>query len=91
MNPFEKLVFLLGCIALAAIAFVVLLAIIAIVALAIDKINRYIWECEAKEKTVASEPVDGTDWLTYDCDARVKEVGDELRKMSEERGKGNGL
>jgi hypothetical protein len=43
----------------------------------------------AKRKTVASQPVDGTDWLVYDSSANVKKVGHELRKTCYERGSKN--
>jgi len=81
MNPFEKLIFLLGCIVLAIFAFVVFLAIVAIAALAIDEIGKGIREREAREKLVASQPIDHID-LTYDCEGWIKRGGDELRKLT---------
>ena len=80
-NTFERLTFILGCLALAVIAFIVLLTIIAVVLLAIDKIQRDIKESKERDKLAASEPIDGTYWV-YDCKAEIKRLGHELRELT---------
>jgi hypothetical protein len=37
---------------------------------------------DAKKKKVASEPIDGTNWLVYDSKGNIKEVGHELRELT---------
>jgi large-conductance mechanosensitive channel len=77
-NTFERLTFILGCLALAVIAFIVLLTIIAVVLLAIDKIQRDIKKDKERNKLAASRPVNA--WWSYDCRGRIKEQGKGLRR-----------
>lgn len=37
---------------------------------------------QAQKKAAASEPIDGTNWLIYDCEGRIKQYGDELMKLT---------
>jgi uncharacterized iron-regulated membrane protein len=42
---------------------------------------------QAKQKTKAAEPVDGTDWFTYNSEAvkqRIEKYGNELRALTGE-------
>jgi hypothetical protein len=58
----------------------------------IEKIRELRKAHKAKQKAQASEPVDGTDWFTYNSEAvkqRIEKNGNELRALTGGRRKRN--
>ena len=56
----------------------------------IEKIGELRKAYKAKQKAQAAEPVDGTDWFTYNSEAvkkRIEKYGNELRALTGEGGK----
>ena len=62
-------------------------------AVLIIKIKSWYKAYKDKQKTQAAEPVDGTDWFTYNSEAvkqRIEKNGNELRALTGKGGKQDG-
>lgn len=84
-NPFERLVFILGIILLCTIIGLIFGA----VCLMIENVTGNRAKKRAQRKKVASEPVNGMNWLVYDCTGRIKQNGHELRELTRKGGNQN--
>jgi hypothetical protein len=73
--------------------FVLLLTGVLGAVVLIEKIRELRKAHKAKQKAQAAEPVDGTDWFTYNSEAvkkRIEKNGNELRALTGKGGKQDG-
>jgi hypothetical protein len=74
-----------GGIAMDTVWFALLLTGVLGAVVLIEKIRELRKAHKAKQKTTAAEPVDGTDWFTYNSEAvkqRIEKHGNELRALT---------